>query len=536
MFSKNKYNLINVTPELECKFYNNTSEIVSCKNGLVEASVQQRRLCLLFSNGDFLIDKEQPLDVNIRLYRDIARRKGITVKHSYAADIQLIRLLYLEAERSLVSISENNETEPMEKRVADLLLAASSMRCSDIHIRIYDHEAEIYFRLNGDIIKQKVIEAIDAHALASTLYNASKDADATYRLYDYQGARVSSDSRITFPDNLQSVRLQYSPLSSGGRYLVARLLYSEKRSVVVKIENQGFLPVQIKLLEELRRIPEGVNIVSGPTGSGKSTTLKVLLETLYKERAGQVNILTIEDPPEYEIAGAVQLPVTNTDGEESRGKGYLNAIVSALRSDPDIIMPGEARDSTVINLVFTAAMTGHQVWTSLHANSAMAVFDRLKDQGVENYKLTDPDLLTGIIAQRLGKVICKHCSTKITEVEFEGRYNISEEILRKTFSSWYDSILVANINGCTNCKSGFTGRSVIAEVLKPDIKFLMLMLENKREEAYEYWLKHLEGVSMREHAWLKVVHGIFDPYEVYTKIARLDSISEDRKTMLMTMM
>lgn len=523
-----------MTPELERSFYKKIDDIVSKKSGLVEANAQQRRLCLLFKDGDFLIDKESPRDVNIRLYRDIANKKGIKVKQTYASDIQLIRLLYLEAERDLISKDDSN-SEPMEQLASDLLFTACRLRCSDIHIRIYEHESEIMFRLNGDIIKQKVIEAEQAHSLATTLYNASKDADATYRLYDYQAARVSSDSRIKFPANLQSVRLQYSPLSSGGRYLVARLLYSEKKSQVILLENQGFLPIQIQQLEQLRRIPEGVNIVCGPTGSGKSTTLKVLLETLYAEREGSVNILTIEDPPEYEITGAVQLPVTNADSEENRGKAYLSAIVSALRSDPDIIMPGEARDATVISLVFTAAMTGHQVWTSIHANSALAVFDRLRDQGVERYKMTDPDLMTGVIAQRLGKVICKHCSMSIESIPFEARYNIKQQILRKIFSEWYSGLQVANINGCEHCNYGFTGRTVIAEVLKPDINFLKLMAEDERELAHQYWLDNLDGISMSEHAWIKVVQGICDPYEIYTKIARLEVISEDRKRLLQRM-
>ncbi len=531
---KSHSNYQQVTPDLERIFYNKIDSIVSMKGGDVEANTAQKRLCLLFRDGDFIIDKESARDVNIRIFRDIASKKGFKIRNTYASDIQLIRLLYLEAERELIT-KDNANNEPMEVVSAALLETACQLRCSDIHIRIYEHEAEIMFRLNGDIIKQKVIEAEQAHSLATTLYNASKDADSTYRLYDYQAARVSSDSRINFPANLQSIRLQYSPLSSGGRYLVARLLYSEKKSKVILVENQGFLPIQINQLEQLRRIPEGVNIVCGPTGSGKSTTLKVLLETLYAEREGSVNILTIEDPPEYEINGAVQLPVTNADGEESRGKAYLNAIVSALRSDPDIIMPGEARDATVISLVFTAAMTGHQVWTSIHANSALAVFDRLRDQGVEKYKMTDPDLMTGVIAQRLGKVICEHCSISINSIPYEGRYNVKQEIIKKIFSDWYSSLRVANLKGCQHCNFGFTGRTVIAEVLKPDIQFLKLMANDERELAFQYWLDNLDGVSMSEHAWIKAIQGICDPYEIYTKIARLEMIPEKRKILLYEM-
>ncbi|EFA7536169.1 DNA-binding protein, partial [Escherichia coli] len=240
-----------------------------------------------------------------------------------------------------------------------------------------------------------------------------------YKVNAYQAARiVSSRSRLSIPDKVQSIRLQYNPLGNGGRYFIARFLYVEKRDIsehtYIELQGLGFHPLQINAFTRLRRLSIGVNIISGPTGSGKSTTLKNMLELLYEEKKKKVNIISIEDPPEYEIEGTAQLPVTNVETEEERGAEYRKAIIAALRSDPDIIMPGEARDAEVISLVFTAAMTGHQVWTSLHANSALAIFDRLKDQGVDDFKLTDPDLLTGLIAQRLVKKLCPDCSLSLS--------------------------------------------------------------------------------------------------------------------------
>ncbi|WP_171841059.1 ATPase, T2SS/T4P/T4SS family, partial [Escherichia coli] len=277
------------------------------------------------------------------------------------------------------------------------------------------HEADIQVRKNGDLHLLRQIDADVAHSILSTLYNAAEEADATYRLHAYQAARiVTSTARINIPDKVQAIRLQFNPLGQGGRYMIARFLYSEsghKKTIDPLL--LGFHPLQCKQLQYLRNLPIGINIISGPTGSGKSTTLKVMLELLYKEKKQKINIISIEDPPEYEIDGTAQLPITNVDTEVQRGIEYRKAISAALRSDPDVIMPGEARDAEVISLVFTAAMTGHQVWTSLHANSAMAIFDRLRDQGVDTFKLTDPELLTGLLAQRLIKKICSNCSISL---------------------------------------------------------------------------------------------------------------------------
>lgn len=181
----------------------------------------------------------------------------------------------------------------MEKIVSNLLTECSYMKVSDLHIKVYEHEADIQIRRNGDLRLLKQIDATVAHSILSTLYNAADEADATYRIHAYQAARIiASTSRISIPDTVQAIRLQYNPLGQGGRYLIARFLYTQKSyKDVIDPLSLGFHPLQCRQLSFLRSLPIGVNIVSGPTGSGKSTTLKILLELLYKEKIRKLTLL-----------------------------------------------------------------------------------------------------------------------------------------------------------------------------------------------------------------------------------------------------
>lgn len=503
-------------------FYRMTNDIVTKKGGIAEANERQRKLSLMFKNGSFLVCAQGLREPCVRFLREICIRKGIKSVKIYQVDMKIIRELYAQAEKKS---SDNNEL-PMEKIISELFSECASLNASDLHIKVYNFEAYVYVRANGDFRLLKQMDSVDAHSLLSALYNASNDADATYRIYAYQAARiVSSTSRLTLPSSIQSVRLQFNPLGHGGRYLIARFLYNQDNKkntqTCFDFKSLGFHEWQCKQLKELRALPIGINIISGPTGSGKSTTLKHMMESLYAERKGNVNIISIEDPPEYEINGVAQLPVTNVDTDIERGIEYRKAVTAALRSDPDVIMPGEARDTEVINLVFTAAMTGHQVWTSLHANSGIAIFDRLKDQNVANFKLTDPELVTGIIAQRLVKKLCTHCCLE------KQTTHLGDEI-NAIIAYFNITLKAANSKGCDYCDNGYDGRTVIAEVIQPDYTFLQFIANEKRQDAIDYWLNELEGMPMAEHAWIKILKGEVDIDDVINKLPGISKISTVR--------
>ncbi|EMW3203330.1 Flp pilus assembly complex ATPase component TadA [Escherichia coli] len=499
---------------------------------IISVDDELSKYSLLFSSGDFIVSEEHIMHSSVRFMREVAVRRGIKTLREYHVSLKIIRTFH---NQYIMELTRTNN-QPMEVIAGDLMTECVNHHASDLHIRIAEYYADIYIRKDGDMLFLRQMESATAHQLLATLYNNADDADATYKVNAYQAGRiVSSRSRLSIPDTVQSIRLQYNPLGNGGRYFIARFLYVEKNGVTSKnvdleLKQLGFHSLQIDAFARLRRLSIGVNIISGPTGSGKSTTLKNMLELLYEEKDKKVNIISIEDPPEYEIEGTAQLPVTNVETEEERGAEYRKAIIAALRSDPDIIMPGEARDAEVISLVFTAAMTGHQVWTSLHANSALAVFDRLKDQGVDDFKLTDPDLLTGLIAQRLVKKLCSNCSLSL--IEYESRNGELDPIDRSLIEGYEQFVRFPDMNGCSECFQGYAGRTVIAEIVEPDYTFLELISQGKRQEATQYWLTYLKGMTMTEHAWIKMIDGSICVHDAVAKVNHLDKIPPERKLFL----
>lgn len=515
-------------------WFNQLDTIISAPGGKLEFSETQRRLALLFSNGTLLVDAENRHHPQILALREVARRKGVPVKATYPVAIELIRQFYDELQKKQGVHSDDGNGLPMQRDWLALLHEAVALVASDVHIYVYAHEANIKFRVRGEMRSVRQVSAAYGHELLAAAYNMAEAADATYRLYDYQSGRISSLVE-PLPNGLQAVRLQLNPMGSGGRYLIARLLYAQNRwNTQLTLASMGLHPQQLRSLARMRLAPEGINIISGPTGSGKSTTLKLLLEQLYLERKQMINILTIEDPPEYVIEGAAQLPVSNVDGEEERGAAYRKAIVAALRSDPDVIMPGEARDREVINLVFTAAMTGHQVWTSLHANSALAIFDRLRDQGVESYKLTDPTLITGLTAQRLAKQLCPSCSVPVSKADFA----VIEQALpgfAEVADEYRSGLRQVNPAGCEHCSMGYSGRMVLAEVICPDQTFLDLMQQGVRERALAHWLGALDGITMMEHGWLQMIVGKLDARDLVDRLGPFHGLDAARRTTLINM-
>jgi type II secretory ATPase GspE/PulE/Tfp pilus assembly ATPase PilB-like protein len=280
-------------------------------------------------------------------------------------------------------------------------------------------------------------------------------------------------------------------------------------------------------------MPYGINIICGPTGSGKSTTLQKALTALMREKKNTINVITIEDPPEYVIAGAAQLPVLNAQSDEERHEKFRQAISGGLRSDPDVVMIGEIRDRASASLAFQAAMTGHQVWASLHANDAPSCLDRLRDLGIENYKLTDETLVTGLMSQRLIRRLCDDCKVPILEVEKRGLKDVPEDLVesvrRCVGEERLASVCLANpaSKGC-KCRAGYTGRTVVAETLMPDRHFMELVRSDRKFDALKYWFESLEGSTLHEHGIQKMVLGQCDPRDVATTAGPLSRFDQAR--------
>jgi type II secretory ATPase GspE/PulE/Tfp pilus assembly ATPase PilB-like protein len=269
----------------------------------------------------------------------------------------------------------------------------------------------------------------------------------------------------------------------------------------------------------LRSFPTGLVIVAGPTSSGKSTTLVRNMSQMLKERNYEINMITVENPVEQKIFGAHQMPVTNAMNEDQREEAYTEALAAALRSDPDTLMVGEIRTLAAAQLTVRGALSGHNVWTTLHANSAMAALTRLLDMGIEPFKLKEETLMRGLISMRLFKKVCPHCRERLV--------NHPENPAYKRALDAYGEIGLNQIfmrgPGCDKCNgTGTIGRIKAGEIIVTNGEFLSLALAGKTDEAVKYWLEEMDGRTLKEAAAELMLMGVISIDELERWVGFLD--------------
>lgn len=295
-------------------------------------------------------------------------------------------------------------------------------------------------------------------------------------------------------------------------------LFVQKGSLSLGVEmftHYGYTASQAQVLAKAARQPQGLVIFSGPTGAGKSTALKTALEfqsILYPEKA----IFTIEDPPEYNIRGSRQLPVLNANTDDKRESKFAEGLRVAMRSDPDILMVGEIRDAPTAQVAIDAVITGHQMWTTIHAIDVFAILQRLIRFGVNADDLYDEKLLNVLVGQRLLPKLCDNCKTDYNPGMLDDDLNALLEPIK-------EHIKLKNISGCEKCNfSGSSGRVVVAEVL--DITDTLL--NDIKNEGIQSVRREFEkrGFTITKHAVQRMLKGEVDPKDV---IAYVGDIRKD---------
>lgn len=469
-----------------------------------------RQIAAYYPDGRMIVSKSHASNPQVLSFIAEVKMMDLPDPQIEQADMNRIQMSYDEA-GDVIDLRVKPEDVRMRREVLSLVEQMARRRASDIHIVVYEQNCTVRARIDG--MMQLIAEWPPeyGHRFCAAAFTMADAADVNYQPYEYQGARVSNRKDLQLPEGVMSLRLQFNPTVFSGRALIIRLLYNSDEKTAGNIRALGFTAEQLEDFEYLRAKPFGINIVAGPTGHGKSTTLQRNIISILKENNYNIAVYTVEDPPEYTIPGAVQMPVVNANTAAERSAQFTKAIAAALRSNPDRLMIGEVRDAASAQLAFEAAMTGHQVWTTLHANDAVTIPFRLRDLEVEHYKIGDPSLLTGLISQRLLRVLCPDCSRTVSENEFTPAMlarletaNIPVERLRKR-----------NLEGCRTCGAGngYKGRSVVAEIILPDTQFMEFVRNDQKEEAERYWLTHLGGRNMMEQTIDKLLEGAVDPWD-----------------------
>ena len=520
----------NLNPkDAAAKLFADGNKLESGPNGKFPVGADTQSLLALFSDGTFLVSNTHKFDGRVLSFQSLVRKKGGKINRPIYVAMSLLNTIYSTAVKtstSTVSTEDAMSNNQMQKDFVDIVYRASEQKVSDIHVVVADHTT-VMFRIAGSM--QTVLEYDKnwGEAFVRSVFASADISDSNYAQNEFQaGQKLGStplrgERDLYLPENVLSIRLQFNPIAFGTRYLVMRLLYANSSSSSAdNLKDLGFSDYEDEKLYRMRSFPTGLCIIAGPTGSGKSTTLQRVMIKMLKEKNYELNLITVEDPPEYPIPGARQMPVTNATTEEEKENAFNLALAASLRSDPDAIMVGEIRTLSSAELTFKAALSGHNVWSTLHANSAPAIVNRLLDMGIDSFKLKDPELIRGLLSQRLFKKLCPKCRQAIKDHPEHPSYARLEKALGKY------GIEQSYIKGpgCPFCNGkGIVGRIVAAEIIIPDSKFLEKLVDGSKHEAVHYWTNELSGRTLKEDAIGKMLKGIIAVDEVERWCGMLDT-------------
>lgn len=507
----------------------NGNKLLTLPDSDITLSDETRRLVALFSDGTYLVSKDHRFDGPVYNFEKTIKKRRMPIKTPQYVSQNEISAIYAYAERGsgLANVDVNNlDQMQMQIDFINVIARASAQKVSDIHVIVADSTI-IMFRVNGMMQRQMEYNKEWGEAFVRAAFASADISDSNYAQNEFQGAQKlgetplrGSDGKLMLPHNVLAIRLQFNPIAFGSQYLVMRLLYADDNpDGSSDLKSLGFGDREENLFYRLRAVPVGLNIVAGPTGSGKSTTLQRNMIKLLQEKNYEINLITVEDPPEYPIPGARQMPVTNANTEEEKEAEFTKALNAALRSDPDVMMVGEIRSLSAAELTFKGALSGHGVWSTLHANSAPAIITRLRDMGIQSYMLGDPELIKGLISQRLFRKLCPYCRKSVKE-----RMNDPSFARLKTALGDFgvENTFIRG-DGCKFCGyKGVSGRMSVPEIILPDAMFLQLMINGDTKRAIDYWTSELDGRPLRDAAIERMLKGYIDLDEVERWCGLLD--------------
>jgi len=439
-----------------------------CERYLVEASNFYTKLKTQYPLK--MLD-EDSYDRLYNRYLELKNDKAIeTMQEDSSEDEEDEDISLTDFLRVSSDILTSEESAPIIKFVNALFYQAIKKRASDIHIEVGEKKGEVRFRIDGMLTKNADLEKKVVNLIISRIKVISN--------LDISEKRIPQDGRTQVKISGQTLDIRVSVLPTFyGERIVMRLLMQS--SQIPQINELGFDSELVGDVQKLLRASHGIILVTGPTGSGKTTSLHSFLREV---ESPEKNLITVEDPVEYKSDNISQIQVN-----EKVGLTFASALRSILRQDPDVIMIGEIRDEETASIAVRAALTGHLVFSTLHTNSASATISRLADMGVEPFLISSS--LLGILAQRLVRVVCQDCK--------------EEDTIAEDFAKDYNLPVDAEIykaKGCKSCNySGYSGRRSIGELLVMDDTVKDLLKDTTDEHTIKTALeaKGLKTISVQ---------------------------------------
>lgn len=393
---------------------------------------------------------------------------------------------------SIEDVSEESEgdetssdTAPIIRLSNNILVQALNKKASDIHIEPQEHQIRLRYRCDGVLSVEAVFPKTIASALAARFKIMSN--------LDISEKRLPQDGRLRKIINGKVIDFRVSTLPSKfGEKIVMRIL--DKSNTTLGLDKLFIYPNMLKQVREFTARPYGIIFVTGPTGSGKTTSLYSILAERNTE---DVNISTAEDPIEYDLAG-----ITQTQAQPSIGLTFARILKAFLRQDPDIMLIGETRDKELAHIAIESALTGHLVFTSLHTNDAPGAITRLQEMGIDGFLIASATI--GVVAQRLVRRVCQDCKIEYEptqeELNFVG-WNLYEG--DKTVRVWK-----ANENGCPKgCNKGYKGRMGVYEVMQFNDQIRDVVNRNGNKAQIRYAAKQSGMIPLKDYSLMLVRDG-----------------------------
>ncbi|MBY0262064.1 MAG: Flp pilus assembly complex ATPase component TadA, partial [Phycisphaerales bacterium] len=391
------------------------------------------------------------------------------------------------SESQEVDLEAQAAESPVIRYVNYIIQSAAKEGASDIHIEPADKKLKVRFRIDGMLFEMMNPPASMSAAITSRLKIMAN--------LDISERRLPQDGRIRCTVSGRKLDLRLSTLpNTYGEKVVMRIL--DTKSINVELDQLGFDPTTLAVWKKCVDEPHGIVLVTGPTGSGKTTTLYASLRQLDKN---SMNVCTVEDPVEYHLDG-----VTQTQTHEKIGMTFAKALKALLRQDPDVIMLGEIRDLETAHTAIQAALTGHLVLSTLHTNDAPSSLTRLVNIGLEPFLVGAA--VRGVLAQRLVRRLCPHC-------KFQG--NPSEEFIEYLTMNGFQADQMYNAKGCDKCRNrGYSGRVGIYELLVVDDSLRDIIARNPNVAEFRRTCMERGMVSLRQDGMSKVAKGLTSVEEI----------------------
>jgi type II secretory ATPase GspE/PulE/Tfp pilus assembly ATPase PilB-like protein len=504
--------------------FSENNHLLTALGGEFELPKDTQNLLAYFSGGCIVISRTHRYDGRVLAFIDLLKRKNRPLRLPFYADLGLVSAIYKFYETKLgdTNRSRLDYNNQMQKDFVDIVAKAAAQKVSDIHIKVAD-QTTIFFRIDGSMQPVMEFNSGWGESFVRAAFASADISNANYAQNEYQSAQkdgrtpLRGTKDLYLPQGVLGIRMQFNPVAFGSRYVVMRLLYDNPSENITT--DQEFGKYEQKLLRRLRSFPTGLVVVAGPTSSGKSTTLVRNMALMLKEHHYEINLITVEDPVEQKIFGANQIPVVNTSNEEQRENEYTEALAAALRSDPDTLMVGEIRTLSAAQLTVKGALSGHNVWTTLHANSAMAALVRLLDMGVEAFKLKEETMMRGLVSMRLFKRLCPYCREQLVN---HPEYPEYTRVMDAFGEIGLKQVYMRGA-GCEHCDgTGTHGRIKAGEIIITNSEFLQLALSGNTDAAVKYWLEEMDGRTLKEAASALMLQGIIGVDELERWVGLLD--------------